>query len=319
MAERPSETLSDSMQNDPVSSHSFPNETTQSIAHRQWPMGFSASGSPDQPDNNQENADGLERTIEGEVIPRLMLALRGAVPGLGAAKHAIPLVPTSEHIAELTELSMAAESAALRRMIDQLQAQGMTLDALYLNLLAPAARRLGELWEEDAVDFNDVTIGLGQIHAIVRTTSGRLRGGGPDAETACSNTGPRRAVLAPAHGEQHTLGCALLEHYFSRAGWDVTGWPISSDTDLVTRVRTDYLHVVGLSVSCGFRLAALEHQVQAIRRASRNRSLIIMVGGGVFLRDPQLARTVGADLTAATAQDAVAAANAAMTPAFESV
>jgi methanogenic corrinoid protein MtbC1 len=50
--------------------------------------------------------------------------------------------------------------------------------------------------------------------------------------------------------------------------------------------------------------------IRAARRASRNRSLKVMAGGWAFVARPGLVVQVGADATAADAQQAVLAAEA---------
>ena len=47
----------------------------------------------------------------------------------------------------------------------------MPLELLFLRLLAPAARRLGELWEGDLCTFTDVTIGLSHLQQVLRELS----------------------------------------------------------------------------------------------------------------------------------------------------
>ena len=41
-----------------------------------------------------------------------------------------------------------------------LRGRGVSVEALYVHLLAPAARHLGELWEDDRCHFADVTVGM---------------------------------------------------------------------------------------------------------------------------------------------------------------
>lgn len=258
------------------------------------------------------HSDDLARTIEGEVIPRLMLALSN-LQNSGATRTLPSVVPTAEHVTELVGHALSSEDGACLRYVERAHARGTALDAIYLQLVAPAARRLGELWVDDTVDFTAVTAGLGRLHAVVRHLSPSFRMGVDDHGLATRGRGMlRRALLAPVAGEQHTLGCVMIEDYFSRAGWDVLGWPLAADRELVDLVRHDYYELVGLSVSCENRLPVLEQQIAAVRRASRNRSLLILVGGRVFSQNPHFAHAAGADLTADCGPDAVAAADAAL-------
>ena len=62
--------------------------------------------------------------------------------------------------------------------------------------------------------------------------------------------------------------------------------------------------VVGLSCASDVRLDGLASRVQSVRRASRNRSVGVMVGGRSFVERPELVGLVGADATAADGREA---------------
>jgi methanogenic corrinoid protein MtbC1 len=285
---------------------------------RHWPNGYATSFLPQSSsvaartgEKPCANSPELVRTIEGEVIPRLMLALAAVQEHLPEVVPA--LAPTPAHIAEFVGLCLSDDEMAGQHYVRKMHARGMTLDAIYLQLIAPAARRLGEMWTEDQADFTEVTVALARIHVIVRAMGPMFRMNGTTRDRSVTAQSDRRVVLlSPGAGEQHTLGCVMIEDFFIRDGWHVVGWPLTADNDLVEIVRSDYIDVVGLSVSCENRLAPLALQIASIRRASRSKAVIIMVGGQVFTEDPQKARLVGADLTAATGHEAIAAANAAV-------
>ncbi|MGT2486179.1 B12-binding domain-containing protein [Methylobacterium oryzae CBMB20] len=54
--------------------------------------------------------------------------------------------------------------------------EGLSLDALLLDLFAPAARRLGQLWEEDEADFLDVAAALGRLQSLTRSVCAHSEG-----------------------------------------------------------------------------------------------------------------------------------------------
>jgi methanogenic corrinoid protein MtbC1 len=255
---------------------------------------------------------GLAQTIEGEVIPRLMLALKGARPSDAFA----PLMPTDRDIAQLAADVLGHDETAGLRFVDSLLARGMALEMIYIHLIAPAARRLGQFWIDDAADFTAVTIGLGRLQQIVRRLSPAFRMGQgtlDDRSVAKVRPAHRSALIAPDCGEQHTLGCVMVEDFFTRSGWAVTGWPLCRDTSLVDMVRNHHFDLVGLSVGCDSRLGSVAQHIAALRRASRNRSLLVMVGGRTFSDKPTLAPLVGADGTGASGCDAVQTAELMMT------
>ena len=230
------------------------------------------------------------RAIEGEFLPR-----RTRRPA------AAPADPELERfVAQL----LASGDAGWGAQVAALRERGIAVESIYLDWLAPAARLLGEMWEDDRVMFSDVTDGLGRLHRIMRGLSSSLAHELPLAET------PRRVLLLPAPGEQHTFGLSLVAEFFRRAGWEVVCELDGRAVDPARRVRREWFDVVGLSIGVESRLEWLRNGITTIRRASRNRGLAVLVGGPVFALHPERAADIGADGCVADARDAAALAAA---------
>ncbi len=242
----------------------------------------------------------LARTIEGEIIPRLMLAHREAPAARDRADGR--LVPGRAEVEELVRLALAHEADVASAFVSALREQGVAVEALYLDLLAPAARRLGELWSADLADFVEVTVGLCRLQRVAHA----LRGSLPEEDE--SPAGERRALLVAVPGEQHTFGLSLVAEFFRRAGWSVTSEPLRNVQDLLDLVRREWFSVVGLSVSGETRIAGLASVILGVRRVSCNRAVRVMVGGRIFNERPELVAQVGADATAPDGRQAVAQA-----------
>ena len=240
---------------------------------------------------------GLVSTLEGEIIPRLMLARRH---GARTASDLHPgRQPDAADVAAFTKLLLTSDASVARGFVETLRAQHVSLESVFLDLMAPAARELGRLWEEDLCDFTEVTLGLCRLHQLLRELSPVFAGD----PTLAGQT--RRALLVPAPGENHTFGLSLVVEFFRRAGWDVCSEYPATSGDLAAIVRGEWFAVVGLSVGCENRLDQLASSVRAVRRASANRDVGIMVGGRVFIDHPELVSLVGADATASDGRDAV--------------
>jgi methanogenic corrinoid protein MtbC1 len=215
--------------------------------------------------------------------------------------------PGPLEIAEFAHTVLTEGPDAGLRRIEMMVAGGLRLDAVYLDLLAPAARHLGELWEDDRCDFTDVTIGLGAMHRILRELSPQFR-----SEVNCDsgsavpsvNSG-RRMLLVPASGEQHSLGLMMIADFFARAGWDVTGSETPTGADLFRRVRDQWFDVVGLAVGCDPRLDLLAADIRTLRATSRNGDVQVMLGGPILAMHPEYVGVVGADGQAADARQAL--------------
>lgn len=243
----------------------------------------------------------LRSTIESEIIPRLMMAHRatnGSKPPLQCA----PILIESNTVEEFAELVVEQEVEVLRAYINALHEEGQSLESLFLELFAPAARHLGEQWKQDTLDFTDVTLGLSRLQRLLQEYGRQLESNGEVATL----TG--RALLVAAEGEQHTFGLSILTEFFRRDGWDVTSKPLSSRQEIAAEVRTGGYDIVGFSVSQEAMLERVAACIELVRKESSESRVHIMVGGRVFLDNPALVSEVGADSTASDAGRAVARA-----------
>jgi MerR family transcriptional regulator, light-induced transcriptional regulator len=240
---------------------------------------------------------GLARAIEGEIIPRLVLARRAA--GRDQSSRHSHLVLDAGHAEQLTELLLRQDAAVALAFVETLRSDGVSLGAIYLDLLAPAARRLGELWHEDRCNFFDVTLGLCALHQVLRSLAPATVRGARDAPRN------KRVLLVPAPGEQHTFGLIMVGEFFRRAGWDVHFETPETVGDLSRMVKNDWFAVVGMSLGCGVPLKCVAPAILSARRASCNRTLGVLVGGSLVNAQPDLAARVGADATALDGRQAV--------------
>ena len=179
-------------------------------------------GSVDSPEE-QDSAfiTRLLKTIEGEIIPRLLLSDKAnSLP-----ERRLPSgdVLTSDDIQEFGGLILALDQTRAYTFVEQRRAEGQFLDSIILDLLAPTASYLGELWKTDCCSFTEVTVGLSRLRQLLRDLS-------PEFESEASNARHgRRALLLATPGEQHTFGLFVVEAFFRREGWDVSGGQIELD------------------------------------------------------------------------------------------
>jgi methanogenic corrinoid protein MtbC1 len=250
--------------------------------------------------------DMLIRAVEAEVLPRLFLARRAAL-AVPANKPGADLTPSD--VNELVDLVLFQEASAAHAYVESLLAHRVTPSAVYLDLLTPAARKLGAMWDEDRCDFTQVTVGLMRLQQVMRAISPTFLEAAPRAPRTAS------VLLVPAPGEQHTFGLVMVAEFFHRAGWLVAGGPDSGGSrsggiDPVAMVRATSFAMIGISIGSHTRLDAVARQIRAVRRASRNRAIGVMIGGPLLIDHPEIASVVGADTTAADGAQAVAQAEA---------
>ncbi len=202
---------------------------------------------------NWRRAALLAGAVEREVVPRLLVAHRQAAPA--------PLLVRAPGIVEverMTGLVLANDLPGQDDLVHRLQTGGVGVESLYLDLLAPAARRLGEMWEQDLCDFTEVTVGLWRLQTILRDLGRAVVIPVPRPLTPS-----RRVLLLPAPGEQHTFGLAVVGEFFHRDGWLVSVGLFATPADLGGAVRHERFDVVGISVACGDRLEPVAAAIRA--------------------------------------------------------
>ncbi len=255
------------------------------------------------PASETELSEQLSRTIESEVIPRLMLAHQidpGWAFGAGEERAEAP----AGNIEEFARLVLRDDPDLAIAYIEARRAEGVALERIFLELMAPAARLLGEYWDQDICDFAQVTIGLSLLQQMLRKYSPAATVDG-DANAEC-----RHALVMPAPGEQHTFGICMVEEFMRSGGWRVEHHPAQSGDEIVSLVQDNWYSVVGLSLSSEYFFDQLGECISKIRRSSRNSVIGVMVGGPFFLEHPDLIKGVGADATAVNGPDAVVQARA---------
>lgn len=248
--------------------------------------------------------DLLTRMVEGEIIPRLLLAHQSeGLPPPESGREAVLGPDMTEKFAQMV---LSREIDTLLDYVSSLIATGVTIPAIYLDLLAPTARKLGEYWTEDSCSFADVTIGLGRLQQILHELGRR------SAQTQEAQRRGRSALLVTAPNEQHTFGLLVVEEFFRRAGWRTWCEPGGDPAVIAQMVSAQWYDLFGLSVSCDSHLDQVAAIITSVRRSSKNHAIRVMVGGRLFSEHPELATSVGADVAASDGNEAVAKAESAV-------
>ena len=158
-------------------------------------------------------------------------------------------------------------------------------------MLAPVARDLGELWDGDLCDFFAVTEAMGRLQSLLRDAIG------PQAGHDVPQPGGS-ILLAAAPGDTHTFGLHCVAGLCRDAGWTaaiVGGTATDPLAALTADLATGWYDVLGLSLACDVHSPALRRAMPAIRRASRNPALRVVIGGAFVTRGGAEPARWGAD------------------------
>jgi methanogenic corrinoid protein MtbC1 len=262
---------------------------------------------------DSERSRFLTSLIEGNVIPQLMMLHK-----LGASGAPAPEVPaasfktaagerggearsrriTAKQITDLVGLVRGDTLAEGLLYCTALRERGYPLDRIFQDLLAPAARQLGTLWEEDEVDFLEVTVAVGRLQRIVCD----LRGSQDVMDWSLQS-----ALMTAPPGEQHTFGLHMAAEGLRSAGLDVVTLVADDLSDIEVAVRQKAYNFVGISVGSESLIGNVVSVIDTVRSTSRRNSVKVIVGGAVTTVSGSLrADLVGADCLARDVAEAVA-------------
>ncbi|HET9012523.1 MAG TPA: cobalamin-dependent protein [Gemmatimonadaceae bacterium] len=201
------------------------------------------------------------------------------------------------HVRYLDALRRGDRHAAYRALDEALD-DGRELGQVYLDVVQPAMREIGRLWQEDELTVAEEHLAT----AITESAMSRMF----ERVFVWRDVRTPRLLAACAEEERHQMGLRMLCDLLELAGWETTylgaSVPIESLVDLVRKHTPD---AVAISATIAPHVPRVREAIQAIRSANLDRQPVIAVGGRVFLGDPSLAERIGADLTAADAEQAV--------------
>ena len=198
-------------------------------------------------------------------------------------------LPGAEDMAHSLTSSEDAPAAALAGLVLALRP---SWQAVGWHLLGPVARALGDAWQRDAITAVELGIALARLQRLLRELGAQR--GAQHAERS-----DRSVLVAPQPGENELTGLVFAGVAMDSAGWEVCAVFPRSWAELessVAQTRHDVLHIaMSDALRRDNRLAEMAGAIRALRRASANPQLQILVSGRAFAEQPGLAETLGAD------------------------
>lgn len=242
--------------------------------------------------------DALQSVIEQQIIPRL-LNVHQLFPEKLRGPREEAFAGEQQEFQAFTQHCVNGDAQQANRIVDDLMARGLAHDRIFLELITPAARHLGVLWEQDLCDFAQVTCGLAMMHQMIYRL-GYESPAGPGVEGESE-----RVMLACAPGSQHFLGLTIVADFFRQSGSEVVLEISSSESELLRAVANEWFDVIGISVALQAQLLALPTLIQNLRTHSGNPKVKVVLGGPVFLIQNCTPQDLGADAIFTDAREAV--------------
>ena len=243
----------------------------------------------------------MRQVLEAQIMPRLLQVTRQDAEQTRQDPVAGPSIADVE---AFSQLCAAGDRKACNALIQRLRDEGLQPEHLLVELVAPAARHLGQRWDDDTLDFTSVTFGLVLMHELVHAFGYEIHDGPQESGAV------RRVMLASAPGSQHVLGLSIVSEFFRKAGWQVVLEVSPSSAELCRAVTNEWFDLVGLSVALDSQLTELPGLVGQLRAASRNPLVPVMLGGPVFLMRDVTAEQFGAQALCLDARESIGIASA---------
>ena len=233
-----------------------------------------------------------QRGISGSVLQTTGLA---QVPCADAKRPRLPRKNSAAYkeklaLEEFVDALMGDDERAVGAVVNRQIGSFPDKDAVLVDFFAPAARLLGQRWEQDTANFAEVTVGLTRLHRLLKSRIAQRIDG--QAENAHGT-----ALISSLPGEQHMLGAIFAADIFRRGGWDVHNGTAESGEPLETVVARRFFDIIGLSVTSHAALDTCRSLIAKLRTVSANKNVLFIAGGYAVegIRDPGL--STGADET----------------------
>jgi MerR family transcriptional regulator, light-induced transcriptional regulator len=199
------------------------------------------------------------------------------------------------------ELALEDDLAGLAERFRQELESESDLPSLFLDILAPAARLLGQWGEEGRISFPRVDRAVRSLENLI----GKFHRDPLPNATRGWRSGS--ILLAAFPGDLHSFGLRLVEELFRRDGWSLTTLPAPKAKDLIAQVSFNHFHVLGLSVGGTPSPDPCASLIRDLRAASLNPDLYVVVGGPAVTASNLNTGNTGADFVAESGPAAIEA------------
>ncbi|WP_424237885.1 cobalamin B12-binding domain-containing protein [Bhargavaea ginsengi] len=140
--------------------------------------------------------------------------------------------------------------------------------AIYHNLLTPAMRHIGHLWETNEITVADEHLATATCDFVLSKLSFNRR----------KDSTAGKAMLLCLDGEQHYLGLKMADSLFQEQGWETRYFGPSLPLEYALQTAESWKpDVIGLSVSIVYHLPKLKEYTEAFSQLPG--SPTVLIGG----------------------------------------
>lgn len=199
-------------------------------------------------------------------------------------------------VREFLIATRANDTTRVDRLLDKAKLSGATDEDIVEGFIPAAARRLGQEWSDDKMDFATVSIGSARLQGMLRYL-------GPDwcKETivdACQETD---GLIVVPEGEQHTLGSFILAGQLRKRGMNIQLAVDCSKSQLESLLKQRCYDAVMISASLRLSLEFLSGFVKVAK--ARKKDQVVLIGGNVLDQNGDICQATNADYATSRLED----------------
>lgn len=205
----------------------------------------------------------LATIVSTNIIPRLLRLHSEIITDAPPVKVLVEaLAPSKADISGFDDVLLGADLEAAAAYVTILRDWGLPMETLFVELLEPTARLLGEMWDRDACDFIDVRLGVARLQNLLAVFN--------NTHTVASLDDRRQVLMAMTSGGQHQFRGQIVERFLLGGGKQVKTVMSGTIDDIVDAARAEWFAVANLTAGSDRQIDALTSTIAELRRQSKN-------------------------------------------------
>lgn len=212
-----------------------------------------------------------------------------------------------ETIRHLAADSLDFDPRAFHHLARSLLQQSVDIENYMTQVVSGAAMVLGEWWACDRISISAVRLGANRLTELIYELADQR------IKSSQKPFNPYKVVISSPKGSEHMLGTNVAAEIFHVHGWTVTSGPLIHLEMMPDLLAQEHFDLMGVTLSLDRDLLLGHKFISQCRKVSRNKDLVVAVGGTQAFLRPNLAQEVNANFAATDASQAQIYAMSVMT------
>lgn len=208
------------------------------------------------------------------------------------------LAPLESYIIQMTDAVLADDQMAIHNVVRMMRKARMTSAIIAESYVPEVARRLGDAWVADTLNFGAVTIGSARLQGLLRSLT---VGWDIGLDDIAYDRAPY--LVGVPHGSQHTLGATVLAGALRHRGISVNLIGELTPASIFAELQQQEYKGILISASHIAHLEPSRDLVDQVRQAGRNTP--VLIGGSILEHTVDIQSFTRADLVTGDVDEAI--------------